>query len=84
MTLARVYLWVNKLPTTNLRILITLGCVVATAVVYLRNGAPKGDGWGEWLLFLATLCGIDVTQFNIKRKTYQADGTPSSAHDPGA
>lgn len=61
--------WLERVPTTNTRILITLAIVVATAVRYLWRGVPAGGdaGWNSWLIFLAVLAGIDVSQYIGKR-----------------
>lgn len=67
--------WLETLPTTNARIVVTLSLTVATAVRYLVWGVPVRmsanvavlDGWGYWLLFLAGMAGLDVAQYVGKR-----------------
>jgi hypothetical protein len=67
--------WVATAPTTNLRILVTLLLVVGTAIRYWISGLFGAEGvelweptW-EWLIFLATMSGIDALQHYGKRKT---------------
>lgn len=74
-------LW-GKLPTTQARVTITLGCVVATAVRY-TFGATWAPSY-EWLGFLLLMSGVDAAQFYAKRTTdmgYMAakTGTPPPA-----
>lgn len=63
--------WLDRLPTTNTRIMITLAIVVATAVRFLGWGAPGSGGtaagWDSWLVFVAVMAGIDVSQYIGKR-----------------
>jgi hypothetical protein len=67
--------WLDELPTTNVRIGVTLILTVATAVRYLGWGVPVRmtaniavlDGWGYWLVFLAAMAGLDVAQYLGKR-----------------
>lgn len=59
--------WIGKIPTTNLRILVTLLLITGTAFRYWANG-----GWEpgvEWLAFLAAMSGMDVAQHYGKRLT---------------
>lgn len=76
--------WVRKvwddiasMPSTNVRIAMTLFCVFTTAGRYQVSGLGFGAlhvaAWepsGEWLTFLAAMSGIDVIQFGWKRKTH--------------
>lgn len=65
---------IGKLPTTNVRIAVTLSLVIGTGVVYLHSAT-----WNpslEWLGFLAAMTGLDVTQFWAKRLT-QKNGESS-------
>ncbi len=58
--------WLAALPTTNLRILVTILLIAATGVVCLvRWAAPPV----EWLSFLLLSAGLDVAQFHSKRLT---------------
>lgn len=61
--------YVETMPSTNVRIALTLLLVAATGARYLGAGVPSGNGWGEWLAFLAAMGGIDVLQFASKRMT---------------
>ena len=68
---------IARLPSTNFRIFITLGCVVWTTARYLTSTI----GWEpslEWLGFLATMSGLDLAQFGVKRRT-QTNGEPPTA-----
>lgn len=67
---------IGMLPTTNTRILVTLGLIAATGVVYLflaiKFALVGGKEWTpayEWLGFLLLSAGLDVTQFHSKRST---------------
>jgi hypothetical protein len=66
--------WMGSLPTTNARIAVTLLCTIATCarVVLAREWHPDP----EWLVFLASMSGIDVLQFSAKRVT---DATHTAA-----
>lgn len=58
---------INKAPTTNLRILLTLGITLGTAIKYWTSSTWIPD-W-QWLIFLAGMAGLDVWQHHNKRKT---------------
>lgn len=63
----KVVEFIGRLPTTNLRIVITLLIVIGTATRYWTSGS-----WSpsiEWLMFLTTMSGLDAVQFSQKRKT---------------
>jgi hypothetical protein len=62
--------WLATVPSTNARIVVTLGVVIGTAVRFWWKGAPSG--WEAWLTFLAAMSGLDATQFYAKRKTQHA------------
>ena len=64
---------VAEMPTTNVRIALTLLLVLLTGTRYLLIGEPAGDGWESWLTFLAAMAGIDVLQFASKRATVKPD-----------
>ena len=56
------------LPTTNVRIFVTLAVFIATAGRYLT----ARDGWTpslEWVGLLLCMSGMDVAQFYSKRRT---------------
>lgn len=58
--------FVARVPTTNARIVVSLGLAIATGARVI------GTTWvppTEWLLFLAAMLGLDVTQFFVKRRT---------------
>lgn len=60
---------IARLPSTNFRVFITLGCTVWTTARYLTSTT----GWEpslEWLGFLATMSGLDLAQFGVKRGTH--------------
>lgn len=57
---------IADLPITNIRIIITLLIVIATAAVHLTSGR---DTDGNWLMFLAAMAGIDAIQHIGKRAT---------------
>lgn len=74
--------WLDTIPTTPLRIVVTVLLTIATAFRFLIWGVPahivKGagpnipdtaiiDGWGYWLLFLCVMAGIDVAQYIGRR-----------------
>jgi hypothetical protein len=58
--------WVAELPTTNLRILLTLVMAAATAGRVMWTGLVPS--W-EWLAFLCIWAGLDITQYSAKRLT---------------
>jgi hypothetical protein len=58
--------WIAILPTTNLRILLTLIMAAATAGRVVWTG--ETPTW-EWLAFLCVWAGLDITQFTAKRVT---------------
>lgn len=57
----------NEINSTNLRVTITLLIFVLTAISYLYFN--KTLDW-EWLAFLGTMSGLDMTQYIQKRKTH--------------
>ncbi len=57
----------GKVPTTQLRILVTLALVIGTAIKIWR--APDWSPEWDWLLFLAGMSGLDVLQHYGKRLT---------------
>lgn len=65
----------NSVSITNLRAYVTLLLVIGTAVRYWITNIPPVE---SWLVFLASMSGIDAAQFFSKRKTFQAstNGVP--------
>ena len=57
----------SKVPTTQLRIIVTLALVIGTAIKIWtsQDWSPEWD----WLLFLGGMSGLDVLQHYGKRKT---------------
>ena len=64
---SRFYRAIETAPTTNLRILLTLGITLGTAIKYWA-AVTWVPNW-EWLIFLAGMAGLDVWQHHNKRKT---------------
>lgn len=69
--------WLGNLPGTNFRIFITQFSVLLTTIRYTATDTHIGklgfDPWTpswEWLLFLAAMSGLDLTQFYAKRLTH--------------
>lgn len=74
----RILLFLEKLPTTKIRILVTVLLIGGTGFVYLyfacHNTYPNGTciNWepsSNWYIFLSALAGVDVTQFAAKSLT---------------
>jgi hypothetical protein len=67
--------WVATFPSTNGKIVVSLGCVLLTCgrVVILGWTPPM-----EWLGFLALMLGLDTAHFYAKRTTEFA---PTSEDD---
>lgn len=69
--------WIGRVPTTQIRVLITCGAIIVTTARYVLEpsqclGGQCTPGWEpsiEWLGFLATMAGIDTAHFLGKRKT---------------
>lgn len=58
----------GKLPTTQVRVTVTLGAVIFTTVRYVFSHT----GWVPditWLTFLLAMSGVDAAQFLVKRTT---------------
>ena len=66
MIIDKVFDLISKVPTTALRVIITLLLTVATGVIYFTTTFIPSY---EWLGFLALMSGLDVAQFHSKRKT---------------
>jgi hypothetical protein len=65
----------EKIPTTKIRILVTVLLIGGTGVVYLifacHSMTPSGTctSWepsSNWLIFLSALAGVDITQYAAK------------------
>lgn len=72
----------SELPTTNLRIVVTLGVYAATSLVYLgyavarlwlTDAKPWVPSW-DFMVFIGVMSGIDVTQYIGKRRTHIPTG----------
>lgn len=70
----------DHLPTTRIRVLVTIGLITATGITYLMHACDVrivqtlacGPGWEpslNWLIFLSALAGVDVTQYFAKSFT---------------
>lgn len=60
--------WLETMPSTNLRILVTIALAAVTGIRVLFDWTPPT----EWLLFLTGWAGLDVLQFGAKRATFKA------------
>ncbi len=58
--IAKITRWVETVPTTNSRILITLMLAIATAIKYFASSTWE-PSW-EWLMFLIAWAGLDIAQ----------------------
>jgi uncharacterized protein (DUF1501 family) len=81
--------WLAAFPSTNGRIVSTLGIVYLTALRYLASGTQVGawsvTAWTpseSWLLFLAGMSGLDLAQFYAKRKTQDDVARPPAPRAP--
>ena len=69
--------WLSRAPTTNIRILMTCGCIVGVTLRYVLTPAHCANGvcapgWEPSLTFLGfllALAGVDTAHFIGKRKT---------------
>lgn len=76
MNLVKLFEAFEKFPTTRLRIISTIGLIVATGTVYLMHACRFQNptthmcvGWEpsiNWIIFLSALAGVDVTQYFVK------------------
>jgi hypothetical protein len=71
----RAFEIIEQLPTTRIRILITIGLIVATVVTWLmhacdfRTSQGVCVGWepsANMIIFLGALAGVDVAQYLSK------------------
>lgn len=58
--------WLDKFPTVGGRVVVTLVCVLATAVAHIGFDKPLSD---SWLTFLAVMSGVDGAATVLKRVT---------------
>lgn len=65
--------WLRNLPTTNLRILVTLLLAAGTGGRVVFTGWAPPDAW---LYFLTAWATVDVGQFLAKRATFK-NGAPN-------
>jgi len=69
--------WIAELPSTNLRILMTLVLVFATGVKVVWPTVVAWEPTWEWLTFLCVMAGLDITQYTAKRVTSFPPPPPS-------
>ena len=72
--------WLSTVPTTNLRIVVSIGCLVATCVMTLIRWTEPPSGW---LLLLGAALSLDVTQWHLKRKTTFAPTSSKPSEEAG-
>lgn len=72
-----IYYLIANVPTTSLRIIITLYIAIRTTEHYMRT--PEFVPSLEWLGFILALSGVDVAQWVVKRKTTFPLVTPNAA-----
>lgn len=58
--------WLDTVPTTNLRIVVTIALILVTGIAAIIRWTEPPIGW---LSFLAVSAGLDVAQFHSKRIT---------------
>lgn len=81
--------WIENLPTTNLRILVSIGLasiyVLAMLVGIILGKTIDLELAGALGVFLLTMMGLDVAQYVQKRKSFQQTDTPTAptAPEPG-
>jgi hypothetical protein len=64
--------WLSEFPGTNAGHAAAIVLILLTGVIVagrLALGLPFPDGYGEWLLFVATLAGVSTAGMGIKRVT---------------
>ena len=59
--------WLNEMPSTNLRIFVTIVLALATGARVVTSMWSPPD---SWLMFLTAWAAIDVGQFWAKRATF--------------
>ena len=71
--LSRFNKWLADLPTTNWIRLVGSFLIIGTGIVVwvlaLRGNEWDHFAFGEWLIFLAALEGINYRQFKAKRES---------------
>lgn len=65
----------SELPTTNIKVVVSLSLSILTAIRYMIGGWEPSS---EWLLFLAGLASLDTAQHAIKRFTHKGTGSVST------
>jgi hypothetical protein len=69
----RIKGWLADFPTTSLRIVVTVGCVIGTSFVafycFVRAIPLDESNFDSWLMFLAVMAGIDTAHWAVKRTT---------------
>jgi len=78
-SLRKIATAIDLIPTTRIRLLVTIGLIAATGITYLmhacdyRSAATQACvGWEpsvNWFIFLSALAGVDVTQYFAKSLT---------------
>lgn len=74
--MTKLWSWLATMPSTNVRIAVTILMAMATAVRVLATG--WNPPW-EWLGFLCVWAGLDVAQFSAKRATQKDPPPPPEA-----
>lgn len=68
----------DDIPTTRIRILVTIGLIAGTGVTYINHACDirltsllcaSWEPSTNWLMFLCALAGVDVTQYAAKSFT---------------
>jgi hypothetical protein len=79
--------FIDNLPTTRIRILVTIGLIVATVVTWLKHACDVRSaqgiclGWepsANMIMFLAALAGVDVAQY-LSRGFINRSETPAAS-----
>jgi hypothetical protein len=87
--------FLERVPTTKIRILVTVFLILGTGVVYLHfachNILPTGCvNWepsSNWYIFLSALAGVDITQYaaksfvGVKHAQIASLNTPTTVDD---
>lgn len=69
--------WLQDLPTTNLRILVSIGLavvfVIGTMIASMIDRLPPAAALTTIAGFLLVMMGLDVAQFAAKRASFRAE-----------
>jgi len=68
--------WVADMPSTNVRIAMTIVLIFGTGCKVIATGWTPSL---EWLGFLLAMAGVDTAQFWAKRATYKPLEAPAEA-----